>query len=69
MERDDIWGNIYGKKGKTALVEKGIPTVLDRMRSAVEAFIDKKHLPQDPKRSIESSHYRKPAGYRQPTSR
>lgn len=41
MERDDVWGNIYGKKGNTTLVEKGRPTVLDRMRSAVEALIDK----------------------------
>ncbi|MFA6009755.1 MAG: DNA internalization-related competence protein ComEC/Rec2 [Desulfobacteraceae bacterium] len=41
MERDDVWGNIYGKKGNTTLVEKGRPTALDRMRSAVEALIDK----------------------------
>jgi len=41
MERDDVWGNIYGKKGNTALVEKGHPTALDRMRSAVETLIDK----------------------------
>lgn len=41
MERDDVWGNIYGKKGNSALVEKGRPTALDRMRSSVEALIDK----------------------------
>lgn len=41
MERDDVWGNIYGKKGNAILLEKGLPTILDRIRTVVERLIDK----------------------------
>lgn len=41
MESDDVWGNLYVKKGNTHLVSEGKLSTIDRIRRFVEAFIDK----------------------------
>lgn len=41
MENDDVWGNLYVRKGDFCLVSAGERTRIDRMRCFVEAFIDR----------------------------
>jgi competence protein ComEC len=41
MEKDGIFGNLSGKKGQVGLIEKGKPSLLDRIRSSISVLVDR----------------------------
>jgi len=54
MESDDVWGNLYVKKGNSHLVSEGTLSTIDRMRRFVEAFIGKSAASKDGKEILKA---------------